>query len=169
MEEIVIKRAEGNDISEILRLLKEAALWLELKKINYWKDWINPPNKFTNWIKTGLENNEFFMVAQGTSIIGCFRLSWEDEIFWGKQKVSAGYIHSLTIDRKLKGKKMGYKVLRTIEKFCRESHKKYLRLDCSSEVPALKRYYENIGFRQIGETIVHGEKLTLYEKEIIEK
>jgi len=38
MEEISINVAEGEDISIIFRLLKEAALWLEKRNIDYWKD-----------------------------------------------------------------------------------------------------------------------------------
>jgi N-acetylglutamate synthase-like GNAT family acetyltransferase len=167
MNEIVFQRAGRNDLTEILRLLKEAALWLNMKNINYWKVWINPPEKYITWIKTGFERKEFYLVKQGESIIGCFKLSENDEVFWGKQDSPAYYIHSFTIDRKLNGKKLGIKVMQNIENKCRESNKKYLRLDCSSTVSVLKQYYENLGFCAVGETIVHGEKLTLYEKEIV--
>jgi N-acetylglutamate synthase-like GNAT family acetyltransferase len=167
MDEIVFQRAGGNDLTEILRFLKEAALWLKMKNINYWQDWINPPDKFINWIKTGFERKEFYLVKQGESIIGCFKLSENDEVFWGKQDSPAYYIHSFTIDRKLKVKNIGIKVMQNIENICKESNKKYLRLDCSSTVPALKQYYEGLGFHTVGETLVHGEKLTLYEKEIV--
>jgi hypothetical protein len=50
MNEIVFQRAGRNDLTEILRLLKEAALWLNMKNINYWKVWINPPDKYITWI-----------------------------------------------------------------------------------------------------------------------
>jgi N-acetylglutamate synthase-like GNAT family acetyltransferase len=167
MDEIVFTRAGGNDLAEILRLLKEAAIWLKMKDINYWKDWIDPPEKFINWIKLGFERNEFYLIKQGDSIIGCFRLSENDELFWGKQDSPAYYVHSFTIDRKLNGKQLGIRVMKDIEKLCKELNKKYLRLDCSSTIPALKQYYENFGFSAVGETMVHGEKLTLYEKEIV--
>jgi N-acetylglutamate synthase-like GNAT family acetyltransferase len=167
MNEIVFQSAGGNDLPTILRLLKEAALWLKLKNINYWQVWINPPDKYINWIKTGFERKEFYLVKQGESTIGCFKLSMNDEVFWGKQDSPAYYIHSFTIDRKLNGQNLGIKVMQNIENKCRESGKKYLRLDCSSNVSALKQYYENFGFYAVGETIVQGEKLTLYEKEIV--
>jgi predicted GNAT family N-acyltransferase len=167
MDEIVFQRAGGSDLSEILRLVKEAALWLKMKNINYWQDWINPPEKFINWIKIGFERNEFYLMKQGISIIGCFRLSGNDEVFWGKQDSPAYYIHSFTIDRKLNGKNLGIKVIQKLGNICKESRKKYLRLDCSSTVSALKQYYEELGFSSVGETIVHGEILTLYEKEIV--
>ncbi len=166
MEDIVFKTAEGSDITEILRLLLEAALWLKTKEMDYWQVWIKPPENYVNWIKTGFNRNEFYLVKQGDSIIGCFRLTWNDEIFWGKQDTPAGYIHSFTIDRKLKGKNLGIKVMRKIEIQCKEVKKKYLRVDCSSKDLALKQYYEKYGFRAVGETKVHGEILTLFEKVI---
>jgi N-acetylglutamate synthase-like GNAT family acetyltransferase len=167
MYEFVIKKAKRDDLREILRLLKEAAIWLQNKNINYWHDWINPPPNFYNWVKSGLENDEFYLVEREGSIIGCLRLKWNDELFWGIQKEPAGYIHSFTIDRKLLGKNIGRNVLNKIEQNCKEINMKYLRLDCSSEVPALRKYYENCGFLPVGETTVNGERLTLYEKEII--
>jgi N-acetylglutamate synthase-like GNAT family acetyltransferase len=166
MEEIHFKIAEGDDLQRILRLLQEAALWLEMKNINYWKIWIDPPEDYINWIRKGFENEEFYLVKDNNSIIGCFRLSWNDEKFWGKQSTPAGYIHSFTIDRKLAGNNKGIEVIKMIEKKCKENNRNYLRLDCSSKVQKLKEYYERIGFRPMGETIVKGERLTLYEKEI---
>jgi N-acetylglutamate synthase-like GNAT family acetyltransferase len=167
MEEISFNIAGVDDISIILRLLKEAALWLEIRNIDYWKDWINPPEAFINWIRKGFDNNEFYLVNEGSQIIGCFRLSWQDEIFWGQQSTPAGYIHSFTIDRKYLGKKKGIVAIELIEKKCKENKCNYLRLDCSSKVQKQKEYYENIGFQPVGETIVRGEQLTLYEKKIL--
>jgi hypothetical protein len=167
MTEFIIEKANTNEVEEILRLLKEAAIWLQNKKIDYWHDWIDPPPNFINWINSGVKNDEFNLVVENGMIIGCFRLQWSDEMFWGNQNDPAGYVHSFTIDRKLVGNKIGKNVLLRIEQICGEKKKKYLRLDCSSEVHALRKYYEDYGFLSVGEIIVHGEKLTLYEKKII--
>jgi ribosomal protein S18 acetylase RimI-like enzyme len=167
MREISVQIVEGEDISQILRLLREAAIWLQERNINYWKVWINPPDNYVNWIRKGINNKEFYLIKEGSSIIGCFRLSWHDEIFWGKQSMPAGYVHSFTIDRKHYGKKKGIVVLQMIEKKSKDNGKRYLRLDCASNNLKLKKYYEKFGFRPVGVTIVKGEQLTLYERDIV--
>lgn len=169
MNAISINSANNEDIDEILRLLKEAALWLKEKNITYWHIWINPPDNYLDWIKKGFDKNEFYLVKQNNSIIGCFRLSWDDELFWGRQDTSAGYIHSFTIDRKLRGNGIGKRVMRIIENKCLELNKNYLRLDCSYHDDALRKYYERYGFHNVGETTVKGERLTLYEKELFQE
>jgi N-acetylglutamate synthase-like GNAT family acetyltransferase len=167
VQAFAIRKATGDDLGEILRLLKSAALWLEKKNVHYWQDWIRPPHDFVRWIAHGVENGEFHLVVGEGEVIGCYRLQWKDEVFWGEQTEKAGYLHSFTIDRKFSGRKIGESVLRTVEEACRERSKKYLRLDCGSDVPALRKYYEGQGFLPVGETVVRGEKLTLYEKALV--
>jgi hypothetical protein len=43
--------ARQDKLTLVLQLLKDAALWLQEKKIDYWQNWINPPTEFVNWIK----------------------------------------------------------------------------------------------------------------------
>ncbi len=147
-------------------MLKEAALWLQKKQIDYWQDWISPPPHFIDWIKQGFEQNEFFMVEKDKCVIGCFRLQWQDPLFWRKQEDNAGYIHSLTISRALAGQGIGRRVLDLIESHCRQNGKKLLRLDCGVGIKGLRKYYEQYGFRPVGEVTVLSERLTLYEKQI---
>jgi hypothetical protein len=62
--------------------------------------------------KEGFELEQFYFILNNETIIGMFRLLWEDELFWGKQENNAGYIHSFTIDRKYYGFGIGTKVLK---------------------------------------------------------
>jgi hypothetical protein len=166
-EDLSIRRAEGNDLEIIFDLLKNAAEWLALKGIDYWQNWHDPPKEHKNWIKTGFEKNEFYLVRFNNEVIGCFRLLWEDELFWGKRDDPAGYVHSLTRKSTIKAKNAGRAILEWIEDFCRKNKKKYLRLDCGINLPVLRGYYEMLGFRSAGTVIVENEELVLYEKVII--
>jgi len=67
----------------------------------------------------------------------------EDELFWGRQKPDAGYVHSFTISRHLTGKRIGVKVLDEIERICLENEKTFLRLDCSVGVRRLRQFMKN--------------------------
>jgi GrpB-like predicted nucleotidyltransferase (UPF0157 family)/GNAT superfamily N-acetyltransferase len=165
METLSFRRARQEELEVVMLLLKKAALWLREKKIDYWQDWISPPPNFVNWIRVGFAQNNFFMAEKEGNIIGCFRLQWQDEIFWGKREDQAGYIHSFTVDRNLAGQGMGYRILSLVESFCRDNAKNWLRLDCGAEVNGIRKYYEGYGFKPVGEVTVYS-KLTLYEKRI---
>ena len=166
MRPIKFRKARPGEIDVVLLLLKEAALWLQQRGIDYWQEWILPPSNFINWIKLGFDNDEFYLVEDDNNIIGCFRLQWQDPMFWGERKENAGYIHSFTTSRHLSGQDIGRNVLSMIEPHCRQNNKEFLRLDCGVDVTGLKKYYEQNNFKPVGEVTVLGEKLTLYEKRI---
>lgn len=164
--ELNFRPARQNELALILQFLKDAALWLQEKQIDYWQDWLDPPNEFISWIRAGFEDNEFFIICQADEAIGCFRLQWADELFWGKRDEAAGYVHSFTIARHLAGQDIGKRALALIEDYCLKQGKAYLRLDCGKHVARLCQYYETYGFQSVGETMVQGESLTLYEKRL---
>ncbi|HNT73817.1 MAG TPA: GNAT family N-acetyltransferase [Anaerolineae bacterium] len=162
--DIHFAQTHPDDLPTVLRFLKEAALWLRERGIDYWQDWIDPPPLFRHWIQEGFDRDEFYLVYQDAEAIGCFRLQWQDELFWGHRMDKAGYIHSFTISRKWAGQRKGEQVLAVIEAYCRAQGKDFLRLDCGKAIQGLRQYYECYGFRQVGETTVMGEGLILYEK-----
>lgn len=164
--ELYFRPAQLDELNLVLHLLREAALWLQEKHIDSWQDWLNPPLAFVDWIRQGFQRGEFYFVYQGCDLIGCFRLQWSDEVFWGERSEPAGYIHSLTTSRRLAGQRCGERVLALIEGHCAKCGKEYLRLDCKSDIDGLRRYYEANGFYKVGEITVRGEALTLYEKKI---
>lgn len=159
--------AKEEDLYRILEMLKNSAIWLRGKGINYWQNWLNPPKEHVEWIKEGLEKNQFYFVEWNNEIIGVFRLQYEDEMFWGKITEKAGYVHSFTINREQKFQGKGKEVLRYIEKYLARNGINLLRLDCGIEIDGLVKYYKNYGFKEKGEIEIHGEKLLLLEKECI--
>jgi ribosomal protein S18 acetylase RimI-like enzyme/GrpB-like predicted nucleotidyltransferase (UPF0157 family) len=165
MSQITFRRAKPDELDLVLLLLKSAALWLRERKINYWQEWIAPPQNFVNWIKRGFAQDQFFMVEREGEIVGCFRLIWEDEQFWGKREDQAGYIHSFTVARELAGQGIGYQILDMIQDYCLENGNAWLRLDCAANNRALRNYYEEYGFKLVGEVFVYSPA-TLYEKPI---
>jgi GNAT superfamily N-acetyltransferase len=166
MQNITFRPALPAEMPGVLGLLKEAALWLRGKKIDHWQNWIDPAPRFTAWIQQGFDDREFFMVESGSRIIGCFRLLWQDPQFWGIQQDNAGYIHSFTVRRDLAGRGLGYHVLGLIEQYCRERGKLWLRLDCNTNLPGLRHYYEKFGFYWVKDAICGGYPTSFYEKSI---
>lgn len=166
-ENLTIRLANLSEIDKAFMFLKDAAIWLKDKKIDYWQNWINPPDIHKQWISEGFDANEFYFVELDNQVIAMFRLQWTDELFWGVQENNAGYIHSFTIDRAFGGQDIGKHILLLIEDMCIKKNKTYLRLDCGVHIQKLSNYYENAGFTSTGEITLHGERLRLYEKTLI--
>lgn len=162
---LTIRSSKPNEINIVFDLLRKAAIWLKDKNIDYWQNWIKPPDVYIAWIKQGFDKGEFYFVCNNENIIvGMFRLQYSDEIFWGKRTDKAGYIHSFTTDRAFKGNGIGRFILEMVEKELAKEGFKYLRLDCSPEIKGLCKYYENYGFTPKEIIEVYNERLQLYEK-----
>jgi GNAT superfamily N-acetyltransferase len=166
MAKLTYRKARPDEMDKVLLLLKEAALWLREKKIDYWQNWINPAPNFINWIQRGFDNDEFYLAESDGKLSGCFRLQWQDPQFWGQQADNAGYIHSFTVKRELAGQGTGYKLLKLIEDYCRDNGKTMLRLDCGTDIAGIRKYYEKFGFKWVKDTVYAGYLTTLYEKQI---
>jgi GNAT superfamily N-acetyltransferase len=164
--DIIFRKAQPDEMKLVLAYLRDAAIWLRAKGIDYWQNWLDPEEKYLSWIKQGFKRNEFYFVEYDGKTIGCFRLQWQDPIFWEERIDEAGYIHSFTFSRTLAGQGIGYKILSLIESHCKEKGKEFLRLDCGSEIEGLHRYYEGFGFKNTGKVKVLNEVLNLYEKKI---
>jgi RimJ/RimL family protein N-acetyltransferase len=158
--------AEMEEIDIALSLLKEAAEWMHSKNINQWQFWMNPPAEKVDWIREGFEQKQFYWIKnEEQELLGMFRLMQEDLLYWGKQEVASGYIHSFVVKRNLKNNQIGYKVLLSIEKILLSQNIHLLRLDCNAANIGLCHYYEKNGFQKVGEKTIHSLN-TLYEKRL---
>ncbi len=168
-ENISFRRAEINELSLALSLLKEAALWLQNKNTEQWSFWINPPKEKADWIREGFENKEFYFVYRDEILLGMFRLLYFDEQYWGKRPDrfdKAAYVHSLTIKRKFAGQDFGALFLQMIEDKLRSEGIFKFRLDCMQSNLGLCHYYENQGFTKVGEVQMSWAMQNLYEKKL---
>ena len=170
---LFFRKADIGELDTALSLLKHAAEWLNNQNIDYWQNWNNPEEIYVNWIAEGFQNNQFFfvedkdfLVESRAMLVGMYRLQYEDELFWGKRNDRAVYIHSFTTERTLKGNNIGQAILKYIENKAKDEGISYIRLDCSSSVEGLCKYYERMGFKAVGEIEIFGEVLTLFQKEV---
>lgn len=169
MENLEIRLADKSEMKIGVALLQEAAIWLKEKNIDYWQNWLDPHHPSFQWIQEGFDANEFYFVLHDSTIVGMFRLQWNDEQFWGIQEDDAGYIHSFTTDRNHQGEGLGRQILTMIEEMCKQNHKKYVRLDCGAHIESLCNYYEKAGFVSVGEVSLGRHQLRLYEKKLLEE
>lgn len=167
--EVRLRAAAAEDRGAIFSLLEAAAVWLRQRRIDYWQNWLAPPDHHVRWVDDGLTSGEFRMIESAGSLIGCVRLQDADPLFWGARDDSAVYIHSLTVDRALAGRGIGARVLDAIGAESARRGARWLRLDCGASAVGLRAYYESCGFSAVGETVVEGERLTLYQRPLADR
>ena len=163
---ITERKVKEDEVEIVLAMLKDAAVWLKSKKIDYWQNWAAPGENYIGWIREGVVNGEFHFAEIDGEIAGVYRLQFSDEMFWGKMEDKAGYIHSFTTKRAFSGKGYGSEILKIIEDKLRRCGIKYMRLDCGAEIEGLCKYYEHHDFTKLYEREVFGFKAAFYEKRI---
>jgi len=166
LSHLVYRSAEPEEYILMLELLKEAAVWLKAKGIDYWQNWLDPPQGHRQWVKKSFEHREGYFVFAETQLVAGFRLQWEDKMFWGDTPGSAGYVHSLTTRRCYKGYYLGSRILSWIETQCLQKDREYLRLDYGAKCQFLAKYYSSYGFVPAGEITVGGERLLRMQKKL---
>ncbi|HVI48831.1 MAG TPA: GNAT family N-acetyltransferase [Chitinophaga sp.] len=162
-----IRKAEEQELSLILSMLKEAAEAIKNKGLDQWHMWLNPQPGHISWIDEGLKQTEFFIVNnEENEHIGMFRLSYTDIRYWGEQTDKSGYVHSLVVRKGFSGQNMGAKILRYVENLLVIDGYDLLRLDCNASNNWLCNYYENLGFKKVGEKAMPHSLNNLYEKKL---
>jgi ribosomal protein S18 acetylase RimI-like enzyme len=165
--ELELKLILKEDLSIVLDLFKSAAKKIAKKNVDHWQYWLNPPKEKIQWVKDGLQKDEFFFIIMGDETIGMVRIQDQDHLYWGDNTDNAKYIHSLVVSEEFKGLQIGSRVIRKIENRARKENCTFLRLDCDSKNPKLCDYYLNQGFVQVGRKELPLSIYNLYQKEII--
>ena len=156
---IQFQKATVKDLKLILSFFKTASHSLKKKNISQWSYWQDPPRDKIEWVKDGLNRNEFYFVYNMSGDkIGMFRLLREDCLYWdekGKEK-GVRYIHSLVVKPEFTGHGIGKMAMQKIIDDLKTERIGKLRLDCDASNKLLCDYYANLGFLKVG------SKKTLY-------
>lgn len=153
---LTINPASPDELSVVMEIYDEAAGWLHSKGIVYWA-YPQPP-WIWDLVKHDIENGCVFLCrtqADGRAV-GTLRILWSDPAIWPAAADDAGYIHGLAIRLDVRGYGVGAAMLEWAKDYLRSHGKAYLRLDCEAGSPALRQYYEKLGFAPCGE-ITHND------------
>jgi ribosomal protein S18 acetylase RimI-like enzyme len=158
-----LRKASLSELQVAFELLKHAAERLNAKGLKQWGYWMNPPQEKIAWVEEGFKNGEFFFILIDDHIAGMYRLLTEDKLYWGAQETSAWYIHSLVVKTGYTGKGIGEQVILRVKEDCMKLNIQYLRLDCDAENVGLCNYYEQQGFKIVGQKQMPLSLNNLYE------
>jgi GNAT superfamily N-acetyltransferase len=166
--DLEVRSAEDDDVDEVIAILAEVAAWLKSKGITQW------PERFPRDIvvKT-MERRELFVARIGAETIATITLQWSDPPFWGNRD-DAGFVHRLAVRRSHVD--IGRGLIAWAERQAASRGCTFLCLDCLASNARLRKYYEELGFRAVGEitgpsghphSAAHGFwRAVLYERSI---
>jgi len=100
----------------------------------------------------------------GGGAVATITLQWDDPPVWGERPPDAGYVHRLAVAPSVRGAGWGRSLMAWAEAQTRARGRPWLRLDCAAENPRIRRYYAELGFREVGARVVNGLALTQLER-----
>jgi GNAT superfamily N-acetyltransferase len=130
-------------VDAVADILAEASTWLQAKGIAQW------PARFPAEFLLGCtRRGELYVATDAGAVVGTVTLQWSDPPFWGDRD-DAGFVHRLAVRRSQAG--LGRAVLAWVEGQVAQRGRLFVCLDTLSSNTRLRRYYEDLGFRAVGE------------------
>ncbi len=146
-------------MDQVVAVLEEASAWLLSLGIDQW------PARFPRHIVAErLVTHEYYLAWNDDEAVGTFSLQSSDPDLWGERPDDALYLHGLAVRRDHAG--LGRQLLAWAERRVAAAGRRYLRLDCMAGNPALRAYYERVGYRHTGDRRFAGWAASLYEKRV---
>jgi len=151
--ELSVRLAGNSDIPRVIAILRDAARVPISKGIT--DQW---PLDFESGPLMDAANTATLYVAEDAEglVVGCFILQWADELWWGIQPPTAGYVHRLAVASSARGSGAGAQMLDWISRRIIAEGRDFVRLDCTAHNRRLRRYYEDLGFRWVRDETVNG-------------
>ncbi|MER6095335.1 GNAT family N-acetyltransferase [Streptomyces sp. NPDC001728] len=144
---VIFRRAGEGDLDLLAGMYDAAARWMLRNGIDQWK----PGGKSAAHFGERLAAGEVWLASHGGRVVGAYELWWEDEGAWGPQPPVAGYVHRLMTERASAPAGTGRALLAHAEERIAAGGRAVARLDCLSDNPRLRTYYEAAGYRAVGE------------------
>ena len=81
----------SNQVDEATRIMKEVAMWGEIRAFAYWDEWLTKGELIT--IDAQPEN---FYIGKMDGVAVCaFILHWKDSEYWADAKNEAAHLHNI--------------------------------------------------------------------------
>ncbi|WP_236710606.1 GNAT family N-acetyltransferase [Streptomyces sp. 150FB] len=143
------RRADENDLSELVRLRDSAARWHISRGIDQWKPGALGEDHFRKRLAAG----EVWIASLGPDgpVAGAWELWWADPAAWGTRPGDAGHVHRLMTDRATAPPGTGRLLLAEAERRVAATGRSLCRLDCLSDNRRLRAYYAAAGYTAVGE------------------
>jgi GNAT superfamily N-acetyltransferase len=141
---VEMRRAAAADADLVSSILHEAAAWLRGRGDPLWAEDEIAPEVIAGEVAAGL----YFLAERDGEVAGTLRFQLTDPEFWPDAgEGESAFVHRLAVRRAFAGRGVSTAMLRWAADRARGLGRVYLRLDCEVDRPALRRMYEEFGFR----------------------
>jgi ribosomal protein S18 acetylase RimI-like enzyme len=167
-DELMVDRATAADVPAAQGLIDDARRWLNARGIDQWQDPV-PDTVLLRDVERGC----LFVVRQDHGIAAMVTVYDSDPETWGVDATSAIYVHRLAVGRAHRGGRLGQRLLAWVDAQATDRGASFVRLDCATDNPGLRRFYEQQGFRYVRDVTVTaldgGRRLasSLYERALV--
>jgi GNAT superfamily N-acetyltransferase len=160
-DDVLIRAAQPGQEQTVLDLLAEAAAWLQSRGIPQW------PARFpADSVQTQIDAGEALLVERDHHPIATLAVAEDDTELWGSGAAPAYYISRLAVARSASGIGLGYRVIDWVADQATERGWQYVRLATASNNPALRHYYERVGFEHVADPPHARWPTSLYERRV---
>ena len=144
-----MRAAQRQDAEPIIRLRDEAAAWQKARQIAQW----NPGEVSIEALESQIAAGDWWVLDDGAQpgLRAAVRIVETDPLVW-EAPADAGYIHGLVISRDEAGLALGARVLAWAEDHIAGRGHTIARLDCVLGNDRLRKYYQDQGYLERGET-----------------
>jgi ribosomal protein S18 acetylase RimI-like enzyme len=148
----MIREATVGDLDAILEITKSCAKKLVSKNIFQWNDYYPNRRAFEN----DLYKKWLYVTIKESKVIGCVCVSdfMDDEytaVKWLTANNNNIYIHRLAVHPAYQGLGFAQKMMSFAERFARKKEYKSIRLDTFSKNISNQRFYEQRGYKKLGD------------------
>lgn len=167
-DELVVETATIEDVAPAQVLIDGAREWLRSRGIDQWQDAV--PDSV---LARDAEQGSLFVVRRGSEVAAMVTVYDSDREVWGDDAKAALYVHRLAVGQAHRGAQFGERLLRWVEGQALRRDLRAVRLDCATDNPGLRRFYEQLGFQHLRDVTVlapdGGRTLTssLYERPLV--
>jgi ribosomal protein S18 acetylase RimI-like enzyme len=164
---LTVETATAADVPAAQALVDGARQWLRSRGIDQWQGPV--PDAV---LVRDAEQGSLFVVRQDEVVVAMVTLSDSDSETWGAGSSPAVYVHRLAVAQSHRGRRLGQRLLAWVEERAADRGAAFVRLDCATDNPGLRRFYERRGFRHVRDVMVTaldgGRQLasSLYEREL---
>lgn len=147
----MIRKGTLSDIGKIILVTKACAKHMVSKNIFQWNEFY--PNEAA--FKKDIESDEFYVLEIENKIIGCITIStlMDQEyipISWLTPNNNNIYIHRLAVHPDFQGKGYAQQLMNFAENYAKENYFISVRLDTFSQNKRNLKFYENRGYKKLG-------------------
>jgi len=162
VEELKLEVADVSDVDALFALRRSLEDWMAERGLMQWPVGSLPRERVAEQVASG----HVRVVRDCDGIVASLRLMWSDPDFWGDDRTPAVYVHGLMVDRRATGSGLGRRLLDWARDQGRTAGAGLQRLDCRTTNPALRAYYESLGFVAVGRQSFPTFDVTLLERPI---